>query len=165
MHSNPLIDSAENPLDVVEEIVTAHEWQFERQNNDELSVCIGGAWCDYHLGFTHNPRYSGLQIACAYDVRVPTGKRGEVCLLLAMVNERLWLGHFDLWSEESIPMFRHVLLTVGEPSATADQVERMIEIAISECERYYPAFQFVLWGGKSAEEAVAAAMFETMGEA
>ena len=45
------------------------------------------------------------------------------------------------------------------------QIERLIEIAISECERYYPAFQFVLWGGKSADEAVAAAMFETMGEA
>ena len=165
MQSDQLIEVADNPLDVVEEIVTAHEWSFERETSDELSVCIGGGWCDYHLGFTHNPHYGGLQVACAYDVRVPARKRTEVCSLLAMVNERLWLGHFDLWSEEGIPMFRHVLLTVGDPSATAGQVERMIEIAITECERYYPAFQFVLWGGKSAEDAVAAAMFETMGEA
>ncbi len=165
METNQLIELADNPLDVVEEIVVANEWQFERQTNDELSVCIAGGWCDYHLGFSHNPHYGGLQVACAYDVRVPPRKRGEICALLALVNERLWLGHFDLWSEESIPMFRHVLLTVEDPFATAGQIERLIEIAISECERYYPAFQFVLWGGRSAEEAVAAAMFETMGEA
>ena len=33
------------------------------------------------------------------------------------------------------------------------------------CERYYPAFQFVVWAGKSASEAMSAAMFDTEGEA
>jgi len=41
----------------------------------------------------------------------------------------------------------------------------LIEIAITECERFYPAFQFVIWGGKSPAEAIAAAMLETVGEA
>ena len=33
------------------------------------------------------------------------------------------------------------------------------------CERYFPAFQFMVWAGKSAEEAMNAAMFDTAGEA
>jgi hypothetical protein len=33
------------------------------------------------------------------------------------------------------------------------------------CERYFPAFQFVVWAGKSATEAMDAAMFDTEGEA
>ena len=37
--------------------------------------------------------------------------------------------------------------------------------AIHACERYYPAFQFVVWAGKSASEAMSAAMFDTEGEA
>jgi hypothetical protein len=37
--------------------------------------------------------------------------------------------------------------------------------AVDTCERYFPAFQFVLWAGKSAREALDAAMFETSGEA
>jgi hypothetical protein len=41
----------------------------------------------------------------------------------------------------------------------------MIGIAVAECERYYPAFQHVIWGGKSAADAVAAAIIETAGEA
>jgi hypothetical protein len=41
----------------------------------------------------------------------------------------------------------------------------MVASALHACERYYPAFQFVVWAGKSAHEAMSAAMFETEGEA
>ena len=41
----------------------------------------------------------------------------------------------------------------------------MVDIAITECERFYPAFQFVLWGGKSPVDALQAAMLECVGEA
>ena len=41
----------------------------------------------------------------------------------------------------------------------------MVDIAITECERFYPAFQFVLWGGKSPKDALDAAMLECVGEA
>jgi hypothetical protein len=40
-----------------------------------------------------------------------------------------------------------------------------LENAVSAAERYYPAFQFVIWAGKSAREAMDAALFETAGEA
>jgi hypothetical protein len=36
---------------------------------------------------------------------------------------------------------------------------------LDACERYYQAFQFVLWAGKSATEALDAVMFETSGQA
>ena len=35
--------------------------------------------------------------------------------------------------------------------------------ALDACERYFPAFQFVVWAGKPAREALDAAMFETQG--
>ena len=41
----------------------------------------------------------------------------------------------------------------------------MVETAIDECERFYPVFQFVLWGGKSPAEAISASLIETRGEA
>ena len=37
--------------------------------------------------------------------------------------------------------------------------------AVTECERFYPALQLVVWGGQSSAEALAAAMMETVGEA
>ena len=41
----------------------------------------------------------------------------------------------------------------------------LLGTALESCERYFTAFQFVVWAGKAAREALDAAMFETSGEA
>jgi hypothetical protein len=46
-----------------------------------------------------------------------------------------------------------------------DQAQTIIDVAIDECERFYPVFQFIIWGGKTPEEALVAALVETHGEA
>jgi hypothetical protein len=48
---------------------------------------------------------------------------------------------------------------------TLQHAETLVEAAIEECERFYPVFQFVLWAGKTPQEAIAAALIETQGEA
>jgi hypothetical protein len=82
-----------------------------------------------------------------------------------MINEQLWLGHFDLWTKEGVVMYRHALLLSGGIAPTSRQIEGMLTAAIEACERYYQAFQFVVWAGKSAQEALDTALFETAGEA
>ncbi len=62
-------------------------------------------------------------------------------------------------------MFRQTILLRGIRCASVEQIEDLVEIALNECERFYPAFQFVLWGGKEPQEAILAAMLETEGEA
>lgn len=157
--------SAHNPLDIVEEIVNANEWPFDRSSDDELIVEIGGRWCDYRLYFVWQADVSAMQFSCQFDMKVQAARRVSVNELLAAVNARLWLGHFDVCSEEHTPMFRQTMLMRGARAASVEQLEDLVEIALSECERFYPAFQFVIWGGKSAEEAVSAAILDTMGEA
>ena len=59
-----------------------------------------------------------------------------------------------------------LLETIGsDASLPLDLTETLLESAIDECERFYPVFQFVLWGGKSPAEALAASLIETRGEA
>jgi hypothetical protein len=62
-------------------------------------------------------------------------------------------------------MFRHTVLLRGSSGASVEQLEDLVDIARSECERFFPAFQFVLWAGRSPREALEAAMLETVGEA
>ena len=45
------------------------------------------------------------------------------------------------------------------------QAQTVIEAAIDECDRFYPAFQFILWGDKTPAEALASAMVDAQGEA
>ena len=85
---------------------------------------------------------------------------------IGLVNEQLWLGHFELWSSSGVLLYRHAAMLDGDDGALSlGGAEMLVETAIDECERFYPVFQFVLWGGKSPKEAIAAAMVETHGEA
>ncbi|MFX8086663.1 YbjN domain-containing protein, partial [Acinetobacter baumannii] len=83
------------------------------------------------------------------------------------VNEQLWIGHFELWSTTGILLYRHAAMIEGEDGATLSlsAAELIVESAVDECERFYPVFQFVMWGGKTPKEAMAAALIETQGEA
>ncbi len=92
-------------------------------------------------------------------------RRGALYELLALANEKLWIGHFGMDSDDGMPLFRHSVLLRGAPGASAESLEDMVDIAITECERFFPAFQFVLWGGKPPAEALQAAMLECVGEA
>jgi hypothetical protein len=158
-------EPAPNPLDIVEEIVAANQWPFDRTSEDELVVEITGKWCDYRLYFMWRDDLSALHFTCAFDARVPDTRRRETHDLLALINEKLWLGHFDVSLEEGMPMFRHTVPLRGLSGASVEQLEDLVDSAFTECERFYPAFQFVIWGGKGAHEAIAAALFETVGEA
>ncbi len=157
--------SISNPLDTIEQIVTAESWPFDRSADDELNISVNGQWCDYQLTFNWREDLEALHLACAFDMKVPEGKKGEVYALLAQINEQLWIGHFDLWSDEGVILFRHGVLMHGGATATPEQCEALVRLSVEACERYYPAFQFVLWAGKSAAQAIAACMFDTEGHA
>ena len=153
------------PIDIFEQVVRAQGWRFERVEDDEMAAEVRGNWCDYSLHFAWAPELSAIHVTCAFDVRVPERKLGRVYELLALINDRMWLGHFCLWTAESQPMYRHALPLRGAGALAREQVEDVLEVAVSECERFYPAFQHLVWGGKGASDAIAAAMIETVGEA
>ena len=154
-----------NPIDLVEEIVLANEWAHDRGSDEEIVVEISGRWCDYRLLFVWQEEISALHFSCSFDMKVPKARRSAVYELLATVNEKMWLGHFDVCSDSNLPMFRHAILLRGALGASVEQLEDLVDMALSECERFYPAFQLVIWGGKTPDEAVTAAMIEPMGEA
>jgi hypothetical protein len=106
-----------------------------------------------------------LHLACAFDLKVPELRRAEVQQLIALINEQMWVGHFDLWPQEGLVMFRHALVLAGGVTAAGSQCATVLSMAVEASERYFPALQYVVWAGKSAREALDAAMFETSGEA
>ncbi len=159
------IERNSNPVDVIEHVAALEDWIFERCGDDEITVSIVGAWSNYHVSFSWMEDVEALHLACAFDLKVSEPRRAEVGRLLTLVNEQMWLGHFDLWSGEGVVMYRHALLLAGGAEPSARQVEAMLTSAIEACDRYYQAFQFVVWAGKPAQEALEGALFETAGRA
>jgi hypothetical protein len=157
-------DRLTHPVDMVEHIATIHDWTFERSAPDELTLSVAGSWCDYHISLSWRDDLEALHLACAFDFKVSRARLAEIYRLLALINEQLWLGHFDLWKEDGLLLYRHGLLLTGAETQAA-QCEALLRAALDACERYYQSFQFVLWAGKSAEEALTATMLETQGQA
>src|SRR4051794_41868276 len=106
-----------NPIDLVEEIVVANEWAHDRASEEEMIVEISGRWCDYRLYFLWQEELGALHFSCGFDMKVPKRRRGPFYELLALANERLWLGDFYLPGRRNPPAVPHpgVLRGVGAP--------------------------------------------------
>lgn len=154
-----------HPLDLLERMVEENGWAYERASTEELNMSVAGHWSDHHFTVTWREDLQSLHMSSAFDMRVKGDtKLFDVASLLMYVNARLWIGHFDLWPDDGTIVFRHAMI-FPEAHASASQCECLLNLALEACEHYYPAFQFVLWGGKTAQEAVAAAVLECQGQA
>ena len=153
-----------NPVDLVEQVASGHDWPCDRTHDDELTLVVAGNWADYHISLNWRQDLESLHIACAFEFKVPDNRLAEIYRLVAQINEQLWLGHFDLWTNEGLIMFRQGLMLNGTV-ATPNQCEALRKAALEACERYYEAFQLVVWAGKDSREALTSTMFETEGQA
>lgn len=154
-----------NPLDRLEKIVTANQWLFERNSDDEMVLSIGGVQTQYHMWFGWHDQIGALELRSAIDVTVPERRYAELAEVLARINTELWIGHFEYNPDEPGIVFRHTLLSGGAGGLQASELETLVSVALASCERCYPAFMLMLWGGRKPADAVAAAMLETIGEA
>lgn len=154
-----------NPLDIAEMVIMDRDWVCDRPEDGELLAEASGTWCTYRLWLNWQEDSGGFTLSCALESKLPKHALPKVYPLLAMVNEKLWLGHFDVCSEDNAVTFRHSLLVRDGAGTNAEHLQELIDLAIEECERFYPAFQSVVWGGKSPAEALQLSIFETVAEA
>lgn len=153
------------PVDMLSALFEARGWPHRIVSNEEISGEVQGSWAKYQLRCVWRQDDHVLQVICLPDIRVVADRRAVTHELLALVNEQIWLGHFDVWSEGSVLVYRHGALLGDDGLLSLAQAQALIETAVDECDRFYPAFQFVLWGGKEAREALDAALIDAAGEA
>ncbi|MFN3353382.1 MAG: YbjN domain-containing protein [Brevundimonas sp.] len=159
------VDVPFDPLDVVEHVLTAENLPFDRNNDGDLAFALAGDWKDYELWFAWRPEGDCLQVSCALDLRAKKSRRAAAYELVSLVNQRNWLGHFEVMSEDGEIVYRHSLaLPLGERPTLA-QAATMIDAAVQAADRFYPAFDFLVRGAKKPQEALDACMFETVGSA
>jgi hypothetical protein len=163
-----LDDSVEldDPIDLIEAVLASDDrFVAERGDDEDISFSARGAWSEITGFFAYRDELPALMMTISFELRAPKAKRNAVARLVALVNETLWLGHFDLWSEDGSVVFRHTLPLIGREDLTAGEIQALLAAAMEAGDRFYPAFNFLIWADKSPEEALAASMFETAGEA
>ena len=158
---SPVLD----PLDIIETAAGALDVQVERIDDYELHLAAPGAWRDLGLWFTWRPELSTLQMGAPLDLKAPSLRLLDACRLIAMINERLWVGHFDLWSDDNAIVFRNSVVLPESGEIDRGQAQCLIRAASEAVDRLLPAFNFLIWGGKTPQEALDASLFETAGNA
>jgi len=154
-----------DPLDVVERVLVAENLSFDRTDDGDLAFALTGDWKDFELWFAWRPEADCLQLCLSVDIKADKSLRDSANALVNLINQRVWLGHFEVWADEGEIVFRHAMaLPDGERPSMA-QTASMIDAAMEAADRFFPAFDFLISGGKTPEEAMAACMFETMGHA
>ena len=154
-----------DPLEIVERVLTAENLSFDRTDDGDLAFSLTGDWKDYEMWFAWRPEAECLQLCLAMDMKVETALRASAYHLVDLINQRVWLGHFEIWADEGEIIFRHAMaLPDGERPSLA-QAATMIDAAMEAADRFQPAFDFLITGNKTPEEAMTACMFETVGQA
>ncbi|MAI02843.1 MAG: hypothetical protein CMP40_03320 [Rickettsiales bacterium] len=158
------IKNSYNPLGIIEDIIIGNNWDYEKDKNQNIHVEVGGEWCDYHLSYGINEDLRLLYISCALDIKIPENKINDVFILLANINEKLKIGHFEVWTDDSWPVLRQSIPIPLDHKLCRSQVEQSSIMALEECEKFYPAFQMFAWDNKNVKDSLEHLMLETQGE-
>jgi len=154
-----------HPIDMVENLAQAQDWDFDRIGDDQIAMAVEGQWRTYSITLAWSGSDDTLRMICSYDVDPPEDKLPKMYHMLNKVNDQCWAGAFSYWEKQKLMVYRYGLLVSGDRGVCPEQIDRLIRSAVTTAERYYPAFQLVVWGNRTPENALQVAIAEAYGHA
>jgi hypothetical protein len=160
------VEVAGDPLETVEAVIGSDDrFASERADDGDVHFSFKCAWGETVGYFSYREELPALLFTLGFDLQAPNSRREEAIKLAALINENLWLGHFDVWSDDGTIIFRHAMPMIGREDISVGEVQAMLAAALDAAERFQPAFHFLILAGMSANDAAGAALFEIAGAA
>ncbi len=158
-------DTANNPLDNVEDVLSDNNWVYSRKNNEELVVELAGKACDYRVLFVWQEHMNALQLCCQYDMQVKPENMSVAATSIMDMNSNLWMGHFEITKGNLSPCFRQTnLIHSHGKDKNYSHIEDLVEISLNQCERYQHVFELLSSDDNLDMQILSFAMMETQGE-
>ena len=154
-----------HPIDLVETVAESHEWDFDRVAEDQIAMVVEGQWRSYSITLAWSDIDETLRMVCCFEMEPPADALPRLYEVLNLANDECWTGAFTYWPDQKLMVFRYGLALAGGVCAQVDQINHIVAEAILAGERYYPAFQLVAWGDRTAAQALQIAMAEAYGRA
>ena len=154
-----------HPIDIVENIAAYHDWDFDRIGQDQIAMAVEGQWRTYSITLAWSSYDETLRLICTFEMEPPEARLPQLYETLNAVNDQCWAGAFTFWAAQKLMVWRYGLVLSGEQVASPEQIDTLINAAVMNAERYYPAFQLVVWGERSPADAIQVAIAEAYGRA
>ena len=126
-------------LDVVEAVLSTDTTAYERLY-EEIHFAASITYFDLHGVFVAREDAPSLALSLIFDLKAPRLRRGDIASLLSLLNEALWLGHFELSSDDNALSWRMVVPLIGRDIPEPAEVAAVLAAGVEACERFYPAF-------------------------
>ncbi len=154
-----------HPIDIVETLAEHHAWEFDRIADDQIAMAIEGVWRTYSITLAWSAFDETLRLICTFDMDPPKDRLPQLFECMNSANDKCWTGAFTLWQAQRLMVYRYGLVLTGGEAAGTAQINQLLNMAVSNSERFYPAFQLVCWGDEVPEKAMKIAMTEAYGRA
>ena len=154
-----------HPIDIVENIAEYHDWEFDRIGQDQIAMAVEGQWRTYSITLAWSSYDETLRLICTFEMEPPEARLPQLYETLNAVNDQCWNGSFTFWAAQKLMVWRYGLVLSGEQVASPEQIDTLINAAVMNAERFYPAFQLVVWGERSPADAIQVAIAEAYGRA
>ncbi len=154
-----------HPIDIVEHIAVHHDWDFDRIADDQIAMAVEGQWRTYSITLAWSAYDETLRLVSTFELDPPEEKLPALYHMLNDVNDQCWAGAFTYWKEQNLMVYRYGLVMTGGLGPCPEQIDTLINAAVISAERYYPAFQLVIWGNREPQEALQVAIAEAYGRA
>ena len=147
-----------HPIDIVENLASFHDWDFDRIADDQIAMAVEGQWRTYSLTLAWSGFDETLRMVCTFELDPPADKMPGLYALLNQINDQCWAA-------QKLMVYRYGLVLAGGQVAGPEQIDTMIGAAVMSAERYYPALQMLIWGDSTPEQAMQVAIAEAYGRA
>ena len=124
-----------HPIDIVENLASHHDWDFDRIADDQIAMAVEGQWRTYSLTLAWSDYDETLRLVCSFEMEPPEAKVPQLYELINHINDQCWAGAFSYWPEHKLMLYRYGLVLSGGQMATPEQVDAIVQAAVSNCER------------------------------
>ena len=154
-----------HPIDIVEHLAEHHDWDFDRIADDQIAMAVEGQWRTYSITLAWSGYDETLRLICTFEMEPPRDRLPQLYEGLNAVNDQCWAGAFTYWAEQQLMVYRYGLVLSGGNVASPEQIDTLIGAAVMSAERYYPAFQLMVYSDKTPTQALQVAIAEAYGRA
>ncbi len=157
-----------NPIEITASLAESKGYTCTRQDENNLNISVMIKGKELIIDLVWQEEFAALVLSGFIPLEIDDNTYEATVKILETINKNIWLGHFDLSGYNNIkyPTFRHTLLCGMLPAAISiSTISDIIDISISECERFYDTFKQAKEGDVRLHDSLDAIVFETIGEA
>ena len=154
-----------HPIDALELVAHEENWEFVRDEDNEITVTIVGGWKKYKVSAVWNVSRSLFKMRCTFEMMPPRKKLVKLYETMNLVNISDIDGSFTYDSVEQLMNYNTNILFSDELIISNTELRNWVKSSTETAEKFYPTFQKSCWGEVMPKDAMSVAFGKIAGHA